>query len=329
MRIPGPLSDHVDRIDLAIVAAAALPWLWFAVRDVWWVFEIVAIGMPLVVGVGLVWIAAVAAMSRRLAGTVPAASLLLFGVATVVLPWAPDTTAVPVAPYRFITANVASPQADEDATAIADGLVAQDPDVVVVPELSRAMHRELVGRFDTYAKTWPDDISGNLPFPAVGVYADVPVELVENTGDVLSGMRVRVGEGDRAVMLYALHLPKASPSASGPSYTTTFGGHLGDVRRTLALIEAEDLPVVVAGDLNSPDRSEAYRTLADQLHDAARTSWAGPTSVKSSAVWRSLLLRIDHVMHTNDLCSAGASRFEIPTSDHRGIGVDIGRCPTA
>lgn len=341
MRIPRPPFDRIarvrrrdgaapiDAIDLVVVASAIVPWLWFAVRDVAWVFEIVAIGLPLVIGIGLAWIGALSAMTRRWAGAVPAASLLVFGLVAVVLPWSPDSTAEPVDPYTFVTANVASPRSDEAAAAIAESLVADGADVLVVPELSRAMHRELQGRFDTFVKTWADDTSGNLPFPAIGVYANVPIELVENVGGAVSGMRIRVGEGGRALMLYALHLPKPSPSASGPEYTTTFAAHLGDARRILAAVDDEELPVVVAGDLNSADRSEAYRTLTAELHDAARASWAGPTSVKSSAVWRSLLLRIDHVLTVPQLCSARSGRVDIPGSDHRGVRVDVGYCPTA
>jgi endonuclease/exonuclease/phosphatase family metal-dependent hydrolase len=83
--------------------------------------------------------------------------------------------------------------------------------------------------------------------------------------------------------------------------------------------------VVVAGDLNSPDRAPDYRALVARggLIDAMRAEWAAPTSVGK---WMPLLVRIDHVLVSAGWCGDGARRFPLPGSDHAGITVSIGPC---
>ncbi|MEZ5265566.1 MAG: endonuclease/exonuclease/phosphatase family protein [Acidimicrobiales bacterium] len=94
-------------------------------------------------------------------------------------------------------------------------------------------------------------------------------------------------------------------------------------------IDAEQSPVIVAGDLNLVDRQETFRDFADGLRDAMRAgAWAGPTSAKEGFVWRALLARIDHVLVTPSLCAASPERFELPTSDHHGLAVTVGPCAT-
>ncbi len=58
--------------------------------------------------------------------------------------------------------------------------------------------------------------------------------------------------------------------------------------------------MVLAGDLNLSDRGPSNHRLTAVLHDAMRSGWAAPTSLK----WpqRLLLLRIDHVLVSDGWC---------------------------
>jgi hypothetical protein len=48
--------------------------------------------------------------------------------------------------------------------------------------------------------------------------------------------------------------------------------------------------------------------------------------VKQSLLWRTLLLRIDHILHSASLCSADSTRFDLPGGDHRAVQARVGRC---
>jgi endonuclease/exonuclease/phosphatase (EEP) superfamily protein YafD len=88
---------------------------------------------------------------------------------------------------------------------------------------------------------------------------------------------------------------------------------------------AETAPVILAGDFNTSDRSRAYRRIAGRFRDAMRSRRAGPTYV--AALWRPLLLRIDHVFVPRDWCAVHPERFTLHGSDHRGVAVTVGPCP--
>ena len=95
----------------------------------------------------------------------------------------------------------------------------------------------------------------------------------------------------------------------------------------MAATEAEDLPVVIAGDLNIVDRGSSYDALTGAMTDAMRESrWATPTRART-LTHTLLLLRIDHVFVSPSLCAASTPRvLDVLYTDHSPLLVDVGPC---
>jgi endonuclease/exonuclease/phosphatase (EEP) superfamily protein YafD len=309
----------------AAAGLALVPWLWFPLRGVHPALDLVAIVLPLLVTALVAALVVAAVLLRRTVLVVPTASALAFGVVAVILPWSPASGGRPIRSVTVLTANIAGPEQLTAARSATASLLAAPADVVVVDELSPLVDRLLAPSFPYSAKTFPDGEENPLP-PAVGVFARVPIVEARPAPDGLPGLRLRLEGPAGPFVLYALHVPKAA--VGGSDWSTSFAGHDRLITTLAADASAESLPVVVAGDLNTPDRSQGYRTLRDRFRDAARTSWTGPTSVKSSLLWRFLALRIDHVFVTADWCAAHAGRVALAGSDHRGVRVDVGPCDT-
>lgn len=307
---------------LLAVAAAIVPWSWFAVRNLDPRLEVVAIGLPLIILGAAAALAVVGLVSRRAVVVVPLASLCVFAWVAIVAPWMPAATGPPEAAAVAVTANVGGAWGER----VMGPLLAEDPDVLVVVELPSNLETELEAEFEHWHKT-RDDISAERLIPSVGVYSRFPIEEATTAPDGLPGLRAVIdGPGGRFVV-YGMHVPKPAFEPAG-GFATTFRNHLRLVDRLAEAAAAEDLPVVLAGDLNSPDRGQSYRTLSGVLTDAARTDWTGPTSVKASLLWKLLLLRIDHLMISSTWCSADAARFAIEPSDHVGVRAEVGPCAT-
>ena len=90
-------------------------------------------------------------------------------------------------------------------------------------------------------------------------------------------------------------------------------------------VHGGDTPTVLVGDLNLSDRQALYRDIAAEWRDVMRSGDVGPTGL--GLVTRPLLLRIDHLFTSHDLCSTDPRRLHLPGSDHRGLMARIGPCP--
>jgi endonuclease/exonuclease/phosphatase family metal-dependent hydrolase len=138
--------------------------------------------------------------------------------------------------------------------------------------------------------------------------------------------RLEVDTPSGRVVVYLAHLVRPH---LGPRRIIKIRRQMRSQRRErealLASARTETAPVVLTGDFNTSDRSSGYRKITDRFRDAMRSRRAGPTYV--AALWRPLLLRIDHVFVPRDWCSAAPSRFALHGSDHRGVAVDVGPCP--
>jgi endonuclease/exonuclease/phosphatase (EEP) superfamily protein YafD len=313
----------VSKTTIVAVAAAVVPWLWFAVRGANAALDLIAIGLPLLILFGLLTLVVWAIFVRRPVLLAPALSLLCFGAATVVLPWSPTPTAEPRDATTVLTANIGGPEDAEGAQAAVASLLAAGGEVVVVDELSPQVDRLMRQSFPFHAETFPPD-EENPPFPAVGVFSAVRIVDVQVKPRELPGLRVVLDGRNGPFVLYAMHVPKAGVGGGG--WSVSFSDHNETLDELAKAAEAETLPVVVAGDLNTPDRAIGYRRLTQDLHDGGRASWTGPTSVKESIIWRLLALRIDHILHSPWWCSAESARLDIRGSDHLAVRVDIGPC---
>lgn len=294
---------------------AAVPWLWFAVRDLSPAFDAVAVALPIVVVAAVVLLVAGAAVSRRRYALTVATSVLAFGIVAVVGPWLPRTGHRPAAPFRVVAANVLG--ANRAPAAVAGDVLAARGDVVVVSEITRATDERL-----RRAYRWSHRFE---PPSDVAVYSRYPLDVLPDGDGTLArfrGGRLRIDTPDGPVVLYALHGPRPWPHrATRIDVTVTAQRRLVDA--VLRDIRHESRPVIVAGDLNVVDRTGSYRRLTGTLRDAMRATWGRPTSLK----WKPFAARIDHVLTSRGWCSTGARRLSLTGSDHRGVTVAVGPCP--
>lgn len=301
----------------ATVLVAALPWLWFALRDAGPAADVVAIAMPLLAA-GVLVVAAVLALVpgspvRRRRAVLFGVSTLLVAVLAVVGPWVPsDTGAVAGSGVRVLGGNVDYQDTPTPA------MLALDADVVVVAELAPDTAED-------FGEDYPHTVLGGPGNSPIGVFSRHPVRVLEDAGPDLPGMRVLVDGPDGEFVLYALHVPRPWFGSSGEDYEVSVSEHYALTRSVADRVRAEALPVVLVGDLNSTDRGRDYRVLTGDagLSDAVLEGWGGPTSVGK---WLPLLGRIDHLLVSPGWCGDDGRRADLPGSSHRGVTATVGPC---
>jgi vancomycin resistance protein VanJ len=298
------------------------PWAWFAVRGLHPWLDLVAITLPVLVVVATAVVALAVVATRCWWGCAVVASLLAFGATSVVGPWRPQAGPPPQRPLVLVSANVSHPEDRATAEIVHRSLLATGADVLVTVELRPVLAELLAQDFPYRATSLRSDQFD--PPPAVGIFSRYPVTDVRSDARDVPGARAIVHGPGGDVMVYAVHVPK--PSLSPSSYSVGFRRHDQLDAAVAASAAREALPVVIAGDLNTSDRTIGYRRFTSRFVDAARTGWAGPTSVKASPLWRLLALRVDHVFLSRSWCAAGAGHRPLAGSDHRAVRVEIGPC---
>jgi hypothetical protein len=297
-----------------VVAVLALaPFAWFLVRDAFGVVtDVLAVVLPVLVVVVAV-LAAILGIRRR-RWLVLSASTLAMGIVATVSPWLPDPTG-PVAPGRAVTVAAANIGAGElDGAAELIGLGA---DVLVISEIGEPLTARLEQAYPYEVHEWNG--------PAIGVFSKLPFDVLGKPGPDLPGVLLRVHGPGGPFVLNALHVPRPWFDADPSAYQATVAEHHRLIEQVAARAAAEQLPFVVAGDLNTTDRSRDYRILVDhgRRSDAMLDGWAAPTQIGR---WSVLFVRIDHLLVTRGWCSEGARQYPVPASDHRGIMAAIGPC---
>jgi endonuclease/exonuclease/phosphatase (EEP) superfamily protein YafD len=220
---------------------------------------------------------------------------------------------------RLFSANVL--YVNGDMGGIAEELRASRPDVVALQEVS------------------PLNLAA---LEATGVLADYPYRLVAPRLDpfgsaVLSRLpledselllvaglplpRTTVVVGDRRVRLYDTHT--RAPMGRGIG---TWKAQLAELRR---LVEAEDGPRVVAGDLNATSGHRAYRDLLEGgLRDAyvERGRWWAATWPRNRW-WAPPVVRLDHVLVSPEVAVVDVREGAGQGSDHRPVIADLTLLP--
>lgn len=332
--LPGDRAGSINERWPALVLFL-LPWSWYLVRDLHWVFDPIAIALPILIP-PLALVLALCAAGWRRRWLLPAtASVVLVGLTAIVGPWTPRSGSAPEDPITVLAANLTAVTGEPFTSEVWPALRAQDADLVVLSEFNGELTDQVGGLYDhlllsdlAEADLVGEESGTRLNRAFVGVFSRYPIERLPDDGDLeegLPGLRIRVEGPAGPFVLYALHLPK--PSMWSDGFSASFGSRdevLGSIE---ALSEAESLPVVLAGDLNLSDRESGYRGLVDGLRDAMRQGvWAGPTSVKGDLIWRLLALRIDHLLVSERWCADGGRRVPLPHSDHRAVTASVGPC---
>ncbi len=318
------------------------PWLWFPLRGVHPWMEIVAVLIPVLTASAILLTVLVAAFRRSWLGLALAGSLLIFLVTAIALPRAPLSAAEPSDSTRFAAINVARRWFSSNDVGFF--IYDQEPGVFFGSELSESHHEELSGRYDNSIVDLlglppdPSPVEGARDLadtyrlndaPSIGVYSDFDIELLEDpiadeVAGGLPGFRVRVDLPEGEVILYALHIPR--PGTGSGIYEVGPGEQRDIVDAIARSISAEELPVIVMGDLNVVDRGSSYQHLTSDLWDVMRLdSWAGPT--REGDLWHTLLqLRVDHLLISEELCAMDPQAPAVFFTDHRPIQADIGPC---
>jgi endonuclease/exonuclease/phosphatase (EEP) superfamily protein YafD len=296
---------------------ALLPWTWFAVRNVTLVLDLVATGLPVLCALAALGIAVHATVRKHRLLFIGTASWLTVGTLAVAGPWRPEPVPPPVRGFRVVSANVNSKNPTIDR-AVADAL-AQHGDLVLLIEAGKARR--------TPPPEYPTVIRPR--YSAQVILSRFPARLLDKPPgwpNDFRAHRLEVDAPSGRIIVYLAHLKRPH---LGPGRILHVRSQLQGQRRErealLRSARAEDVPVVVAGDFNTSDRSRPYRRISGRFRDAMRARWGGPTYVKAEL--RPFLLRIDHVFIPRNWCSTRPERFTLHGSDHRGVAVDIGPCP--
>jgi endonuclease/exonuclease/phosphatase (EEP) superfamily protein YafD len=311
------MSRPTGRALVPVVLALA-PWSWFLVRDLEPRLDAVALAWPVVGAVAVLGLCVLTVVLRRRLLAVAAVSWLLASAVVVVGPWRPLDTGTPSVGLRVVTANTFGYHTYPPG--VAEELRAQAPDVLVVIEITDEGIPVFSAGWDHQALA--TNRSGK---PGdVAVFTDLPMQAGALPGRLGSqrGVRAEIEGPAGPFVLYAVHLQKPGPAES--SVEVGFRTHRQIVDALVDAVDAEELPVVVAGDLNLSDRTSGYRALTDVLDDGARSGWLGPTSLRTRT--RPLLARIDHVFMPEGWCSDDGATFTIRGSDHRGVAATVGPC---
>jgi endonuclease/exonuclease/phosphatase (EEP) superfamily protein YafD len=307
----------VSRRSVAVAAVFVLPWTWFLLRDHLGTFgDLVSLGAPFfaIPVLALVALAAVWLPFRVVAAWLISLALVLFFV--IYGPRLPTRMGDPVDPIVLVAANVRFDNPTPDAAA--EDLLEIDADVVVVPETTPRMVTLLRQRYEHFAQVEQDEHG----IYATGVFSRFELEGADTLGLGNAVLRVEVA-APHPFVLVASHLDRPS-IAPGDSGYVTHGDHYEEVVALHEAVADEQLPVVIAGDLNLSDRTRGYRYLDRRYEDLARRGWAGSTYM--AGIYRYFLLRIDHVFAAGNWCSEHVDEFSISGSDHRGIRLDVGPC---
>jgi endonuclease/exonuclease/phosphatase (EEP) superfamily protein YafD len=189
-------------------------------------------------------------------------------------------------------------------------LEGQPADVLVIQEVTEAWaaelesfsaypHRHVVSREDPYGLA----VLSRLPLDSV--------TWVDLAGDDLPSLAGIVDAGGQRVRFLGLHTHwPVTPSLAAARDEA--------LRAAAALASADDLPVVLLGDLNLTPDSPAFDRLLEQggLRDTLRGRGWRPTWL--AGFWP-LALRIDHVLVSSDLCVERAEVGPAIGSDHRPV----------
>ena len=301
---------------LSLLVAAALPWSWFAVRDIRGGLDFPATVLPLPVA-GVTAVALLIAALRRRPGLAGVGlSWMAMGLVAVVGPWLPQRGPDPVQPIRVVGANLLHGNHSLDRT-LAD-VVARRGDVVVLTEASSRAARAMAGAYPHQGRSRRGDVL---------VLSRFPIRRLERPAGFpskLKGERWELEADTGRLVLYSVHLSR--PHARQPrEIGSALARQETQVGALLRAATAERSPTLVVGDLNLSDRTREYRRLTGRFRDAMRAAVAGPTYMRP--LYRPLLLRIDHLFVPEGWCTRHARTFTMRGSDHRGLTAEVGPCP--
>ena len=305
-RIPR-LRKHATNLVWALLAAA-IPWLWFLVRDLGSVTQLIALAIPVLVVAAFVGMAISLVDERRLSTLVVAVSVAAFGWVTIFGPRTATPAPPPVAPVRIASMAVGGTNAD--ANAILKSVAGSKADLLVVVEPSKKV-RAALAKTDRYPFTLtsgPVVVLSSAPVRELPLPKPLPSDLI---------VRLQVDRQEGAFIVYAVR--------AGDSLLEST---LNDPLNAQAMRDAasdERLPVVLAGDFGFSDRSAEYRVFDGAFRDAMRAD-ANAQNTAATFPWTLMYVRTGFVLTSPAWCAAQTGTFDVAGAQSDGLMASVGPC---
>ncbi len=222
-----------------------------------------------------------------------------------------------------------------------DWLVAQDADVIVMPEIPTiGFEPELARVYSAYP--YEAGVAGSLKIfskhrfitnERLWIEAHPPGRLIR---------RVVIEIAGQPIAIYGVHLslPQYEPDPDKAftfeqGFPIGFASNYDETRRNaqivrlLELVQDDPYPVIVAGDFNMSEHSLIYDDIAEVLTDSWRiagtgfgTTWAVMEVIRLPS-FIPPLLRLDYVWHTDEFRTVSATLGEAIGSDHLPLVVEL------
>lgn len=239
--------------------------------------------------------------------------------------------------FRFMTCNIKYGR--RDLPALLEDVARFKPDVVFLQDVEHAMSGPLGASF----RSWNVCSQGQFVIASHWPLTKVDLRSAPAQDD-LDGFLLRavLQFGGRPISLYNVHLlsPREGLNAMRVASFTEAIQELRDnverriieARAVSALVRQEPGPVILAGDLNSPDQSLEGRTLREaNLHDAFVEGGRGYGYTYGHLLLRSRMpwlpgvswMRIDHIMLSQGLESRRCWTGTGAASEHRPVFADL------
>jgi endonuclease/exonuclease/phosphatase (EEP) superfamily protein YafD len=226
---------------------------------------------------------------------------------------------------------------NRDVETIAGAVGAAQPDLIAFAELSTGMDAALARRL---GEQYPYRTLHRLPDAGFGsgIYSRWPLD---DLGSLQTGLGLRsaaadVRTPDGTVRFVALHprstwLDRSSLGAAEASIEENFRGREAQLAAVCRYIDAwGDRPLILAGDFNTSEFSDAYRCVAQRLRDSYRDigwgtgdTWPAQDTQHIQSRWLQVLApvtRIDYVFHSRHWDAVEAQVLKMDTgSDHRPV----------
>jgi vancomycin resistance protein VanJ len=243
-------------------------------------------------------------------------------------------------PVRIMTCN--AKYGFREVTPLIDDILRYKPDVVLLQD----MGKPLSGSLENFFRDWHVRTMGEYVIASKSPLAEPEGLMISFPGEEHTCLRCRINIGGTVVTLYNVHLktPRQAINAfrkvkRGPAYLSK-AMHRFEHNVEARIIQATTLskfvrqehgPVIVAGDLNSPDASLACAILRDAgLHDAFAEGGKGYGYTYGHFLLQHRLpwvqvswMRIDHILMSSQLHATHCWTGTAKASDHRPVIAEI------
>ena len=256
--------------------------------------------------------------------------------------WSPHSSRKPPGSVSLRVMTCNAKYGARDISALIGDIVRNTPDVVLLQDSEGALESPL----GEYLKKWNVQSIDQYVIASRFPLDEVEVRWISVPGEKQSCLRCRLMVGSSIITMYNVHFqtPREGLNAfrtarKDPWYLpkaiqrldNNVESRLTQAREIRNLVLQEKGPVIVAGDLNSPDSSQACAMLRDTgLHDAFAEGGRGYGYTYGHFLLQHRLpwfhfswMRIDHIMLSSrfksERCWTGTGK----ASDHRPVIADL------